>query len=493
MRQRLKQEAAAAIAASARASAAREAAGLSEHEERTRRVEMGTANLVRELEERLSSVSAELARIQGDAHAGAHYGAGHRWRGSGAPSEPSVDSSVRPAAAASASPSLPEAITWLLEKLSPQAPSTPQTSQPLNPQYVWRYEPPPPPPTLPPPPPTLPLPAASPSIEAIEAAADAQASEFASRLSAVQQSLASCHLARLEATRNLHAAQAHVLETTLELELREIEGAAAAADEAYRAISAELVEAQSETNLSIYVMAHELNAAEKQLGAIRLKLTLAEKRATEAEKRAHAAAAEAAAHARRADGEALERERAAAARAEAEASWCVARHALEEALETARSTSAGAEANWQLSRRAEQARASEASTALAVSALDCVLMTLDCVPHQASTALAKLGTALADSERAGARCAELEGRLSEQASGLATLREQLATSEARCRASEARAAVMVTQMHLELRHAEGDFEAARGHAVQLRRASLAEAAERDQYVAEVRESLDGSS
>ena len=40
---------------------------------------------------------------------------------------------------------------------------------------------------------------------------------------------------------------------------------------------------------------------------------------------------------------------------------------------------------------------------------------------------------------------------------------------------EARAAVMVTQMHLELRHAEGDFEAARGHAVQLRRASLAEA------------------
>ena len=52
---------------------------------------------------------------------------------------------------------------------------------------------------------------------------------------------------------------------------------------------------------------------------------------------------------------------------------------------------------------------------------------------------------------------------------------------------------MVTQMHLELRHAEGDFEAARGHAVQFRRASMAEAAERDQYVAEVRETLDGSS
>jgi hypothetical protein len=344
MRQRLKHEAAAAIAASARACAAREAAALAEHEERMRRVEEGTANLVRELEERLSGVSAELARIQGDAHAGAHYGAGDRWRGSGAPPESNArrsehlhaESSVRPAAA-SPSPSLPEAITWLLEKLSPQAPSTPQSSQPLHPQHVWRYEAPPTPP-----PPTLPLPAASPSIAAIEAAADAQASEFASRLSAVQQSLSSCHLTRLEATRNLHAAQAHVLETTLELELRESEGAAAAADEACRAISAELVGAQNETHLSVYVMAHELNAAEKQLGAIRLKLTLAEKRAAEAEKRAHAAAAEAAAHARRADGEALERERAAAARAEAEASWRVARHALEEALETARSTSAGA-------------------------------------------------------------------------------------------------------------------------------------------------------
>jgi hypothetical protein len=373
MRQRLKHEAAAAIAASARACAAREAAGLAEHEECMRRVEEGTANLVRELEERLSGVSAELARIQGDAHAGAHYGAGDRWRGSGAPPESNArrsehlhaesnarrgehlhaESSVRPAAA-SPSPSLPEAITWLLEKLSPQAPSTPQSSQPLHPQHVWRYEPPPTPP-----PPTLPLPAASPSIAAIEAAADAQASEFASRLSAVQQSLSSCHLTRLEATRNLHAAQAHVLETTLELELRESEGAAAAADEACRAISAELVGAQNETHLSVYVMAHELNAAEKQLGAIRLKLTLAEKRAAEAEKRAHAAAAEAAAHARRADGEALERERAAAARAEAEASWRVARHALEEALETARSTSAGAEANWQLSRRDAQARAAE--------------------------------------------------------------------------------------------------------------------------------------
>ena len=117
---------------------------------------------------------------------------------------------------------------------------------------------------------------------------------------------------------------------------------------------------------------------------------------------------------------------------------------------------------------------------------DCLLMTLDCVLHQASTALE-------ESARAGARCAELEGRLSEQASGLAALREQLATSEARCRTSEARAAVMVTQMHLELRHAEGDFEVARGHAVQFRRASMAEAAERDQYVAEVRETLDGSS
>ena len=352
MRQRLKHEAAAAIAASARACAAREAAGLAEHEERTRRVEEGTAYLVRELEERLSGVSAELARIQGDAHAGAHYGAGDRWRGSGAPPESNARRSEH--LHAESSPSLPEAITWLLEKLSPQAPSTPQSSQPLHPQHVWRYEPPPTPP-----PPTLPLPAASPSIAAIEAAADAQASEFASRLSAVQQNLSSCHLTRLEATRKLHAAQAHVLETTLELELRESEGAAAAADEAYRAISAELVGAQNETHLSVYVMAHELNAAEKQLGAIRLKLSLAEKRAAAAEKRAHEAAAEAALHARRADGEALERERAATARAEAEASWRVARHALEEALETARSTSAGAEANWQLSRRDAQARAAE--------------------------------------------------------------------------------------------------------------------------------------
>ena len=58
MRQRLKHEAAAAIAASARACAAREAAWLAEHEERMRRVEEGTANLVRELEERLHAVGA---------------------------------------------------------------------------------------------------------------------------------------------------------------------------------------------------------------------------------------------------------------------------------------------------------------------------------------------------------------------------------------------------------------------------------------------------
>ena len=490
-------DAAAAAAACTEAAAAREAAVLAEQQQRCARAEEAAAALVRHVEEGLATVSAELAWLQGgggggggggdgggdgdgvpDAHSGAHgearAAAVAEWRGSPTRSSPTRSSLLPTPPPPSRHPQPPHVAPFYHDSHAQAPGAWHGADSPVRAQW---------PPAGAAPPPLLAVaglssatascnaPPASPSIAAVEAAAQAQASDFALRLAALQNNLSRSHETRLEAVVEQQAGYARVGAAALAAELGESERAAAEAAEALEAVTDELVGAQNETQLTNYVLAHEVSALERQLGAVRLKLALAEKRGHEAEARARRAADEHAALSSRLLAETARAEAAEVARAEAERAWLVSRTALEGALDTARSNAAGADARAQLATHAEAAHAAEAQAAM-----------VEATSEAQRTLAARLAAA---DEAAAATLAEADGKhrrsRAKLQAKLAKETQRAEAAEAATHSAEGHVEIVVRQLRVELRRAEAETEA------EKRRGEAGERA-----VAEVRGTLEAA-